>query len=243
MALFSDGSISTVEDLTAHDSAVLDVASVESIDVTKKLKLAEERLGMELTNFLPAGDSLDRVVVTPAIRLWHAFHALELMYRDAYGNQLNERYAGKRDQYGALAKWATEKLLDSGIGMASSPVGKAEPAELSYCAGNQASASYYVTAAWVNTRGQEGAAAEWKAITVPDQNILNVRAAAAPSGAAGWNVYVGFSPETMSRQNDPLLGVTEAWLQSRAVTTSGEVPGTGQSADYTRAVTRTLQRG
>ena len=36
MALFTDGPISCIEDLTAQDSQLLNVASVEGIDMTQK---------------------------------------------------------------------------------------------------------------------------------------------------------------------------------------------------------------
>ena len=36
MALFTDGPLNTIEDLRAHDSQLVDVASTEGIDLTKK---------------------------------------------------------------------------------------------------------------------------------------------------------------------------------------------------------------
>ena len=44
MALFTDGAPSTIDELTAHDSQLLTVASVEGIDVTQKLTLASPGL-------------------------------------------------------------------------------------------------------------------------------------------------------------------------------------------------------
>ena len=48
MALFTDGPPASIEDLSAQDSQLLNVANVEGIDVTQKLCLAHEELGMEL---------------------------------------------------------------------------------------------------------------------------------------------------------------------------------------------------
>jgi len=48
MALFIDGPASSMEDLAAQDSQLLDVASVENIDVTQKLALAQDELTLEL---------------------------------------------------------------------------------------------------------------------------------------------------------------------------------------------------
>ena len=48
MALFTDGPISTTDQLVAHDSSVLDVSNREGIDLTAKLALAQEELGVQL---------------------------------------------------------------------------------------------------------------------------------------------------------------------------------------------------
>src|SRR6478672_8706162 len=142
MALFTDGMISAPDDLPAHDSGVLDVASLEGINLTSKLKLAQEELALELPVLLGSNEGLGNIVVTTALRLWHAFRTLELVYRDAYSNQLNERYGRKRDQFAERAKWALNKLVDCGVGITSDPVTKAEPADLSCFPGNQPGAIY-----------------------------------------------------------------------------------------------------
>jgi hypothetical protein len=243
MALFTDGTISTIDDLAGHDAGLLDVASTVGIDVSRKLKLAQDDLELELTGLLPAGDSVNNVAVTTALRLWHAFHALELVYRDAFNDQLNDRYAGKRDQFAGLAKWAADKLIARGVAMIGKPVPKAGTALLSYYPGGQAGATYYVCTSWVNADGGEGAAGEWSAITVPDGNTLCVQPADPPENATGWNVFTGLSPETISRQNGDVIDVTQPWVQQGAVTTTGAKPGSGQTADAIRLVARVLLRG
>jgi len=52
MALFTDSPVSSIEDLSAQDSQLLDVASAENIDVTRKLALAQEEVGLELSALL-----------------------------------------------------------------------------------------------------------------------------------------------------------------------------------------------
>lgn len=243
MALFTDGIILAVDDLTAHDSGILNVASAEGIDLTRKLELAQEELAMELSILLGSGDGLRSLVVTAAIRLWHAFHTLELVYRDAYSNQLNERYGRKRDQYAGLAQWAMQKVIDGGVGVSLNPVPKAEPAALTHFPGQQQGATYYVCTSWLSATGEEGAAGEWRAISVPDGNVLSVRPVNLPASATGWNVFVGLSPDSMTRQNDSVLVPAEAWLQVSAVTGTGAAPGGGQTADTIRTFPRILQRG
>src|SRR5579864_7830804 len=137
MALFTDGPVSSIEDLTAQDSQLLDIASTEGIDVTRKLALAQDDVGVELTVLLSKLSFVDQpfwmapkpnlgaVVVTPALKRWYTFAALELVYRDAYNSQLNDRYSGKRDQFGQMAQWACEKLVQTGVGLVLRPVPRA----------------------------------------------------------------------------------------------------------------------
>jgi hypothetical protein len=243
MALFTDGIISTVEELTGHDSGILEVSSAEGIDLTKKLKLAQDELAVELATLLRPGDGLGNVIVTTIVRLWHAFHTLEMVYRDAYSNQLNERYGRKRDQFAALAQWSFQKLIDAGVGLTGNPVPKADPAELAYFSGTHPAATYYVCTSWVDGLNAEGASSEWRAITVPDGNVLSVRAVNRPTSASGWNVFVGLSPEAMTQQNESVLLPEQVWLQESTITSGGRAPGCGQGVDYVRVMPRILLRG
>ena len=52
MALFTDGAFTSIEDLRGHDTQLLNVATVEGIDVTRKLALAQEELGIEVEGLL-----------------------------------------------------------------------------------------------------------------------------------------------------------------------------------------------
>src|SRR5215469_15872912 len=137
MALFSDGFISCIEDLTAQDSQLADVASVEGIDVTKKLSLAYDQLAMELTGLIARSTvaseqfwtstviGLGNIAVTPPLKLWHVARTLDLVYGDAYFSQLNDRYSAKQIQFQALARWAYQKLLQIGLGIVTNPVPRA----------------------------------------------------------------------------------------------------------------------
>src|SRR5689334_8181615 len=127
MGLVSDGAISCLADLAAQDSGVLDMAAAEGIDLTAKLALAEGELRIELEALLGENSGMEyegagalnrfesrAVVVTPPLKQWHTFRALELAYRDAYNSQLNDRYAGRRDQFHELGERAREALMQTG---------------------------------------------------------------------------------------------------------------------------------
>jgi len=235
--------MATLEDLTAQDSGLLAVVGPEGIDTTKKLKLAQEELGVELAALLPRVDvGLDHIVVTTPLRMWQVFRTLEMIYRDAYYSQLNDRYKGRQEEYRRLARWAEEKLLEAGLGIAADPVPRAAMPELSEGIGDLQGGTYYVCTAWVNQAGEEGAAGEWNSITISGGGAITVAPGSAPPRARGWNLYCGTSAEGMYRQNEaPVTAGT--WTFPGPLVTSGEQPGMGQAPSYTRSLPRVLQRG
>jgi hypothetical protein len=255
MALFNDGPVSSIEDLQGHDTQLLELANTEGIDVTRKLALAQEEISLELRVLLariggpvelgaPAiVPSLDHVVVTPPLKLWHTFRTLELVYRDAYNSQLNDRYAGKRDEYHSLAQWAYEKVIQSGIGMSQDPLPQAGAPMVQPAPGAIADGIYYVAATWTNGGGEEGAASLPVVITTAGSTFTAHPPSPAPSNARGWNVYVGDNPRGMFQQNATVLPTGEAWTQASPVIASGRAAGTGQGPNYMRPAPRILQRG
>src|SRR5262249_24693890 len=138
MALFTDGWISEVQDLTAYEANLVEVADAEGIDLLSKLRLAQGELGAELAaaalrpgNIYWTGPlwnstgaevslsrfDLDKVVVTSPLKLWHTFQTLAIVYRDAYNRKLNDKYLPKSSEYKDLARWASNLLYQSGIGL------------------------------------------------------------------------------------------------------------------------------
>lgn len=254
MPLFTDGPISGIEDLTAQDSQLLTVASVEGIDTTQKIALAQEEVAIQLIGalrrfgygeqlfWLPPQPKLDMVVVTPSLKLWHTARALELFYTDAYNSQLNDRYAGKRDQFHDLAQWAYGKLIEIGVGIAGRPIERAAMPTLNLFPGTLPDGLYYVTATWLNQAGEEGAPAMPATISTTSSTFL-VETGTAPAAAAGWNVYAGISPDTMYRQNGTPIALGQTWQQPGALIEFGSLPGKGQKPTYLQPLPRVLQRG
>jgi hypothetical protein len=255
MALFIDGDISTMDDLAAQDSQLLDVASAEGIDVSRKMDLAEDELRIELEALLArmvpiegsayfgmAGMSVNQIVITPILKLWHTLRSLELTYADAYQSQLNDRYAGKRDAFHERAKDAYEKLLRAGLGMLWDPISRAESPTLAVAPGSLPDGRYYATMSWVNAGGEEGVSAIPASIDLTSSGLMVVPGAA-PAKVAGWNVYVGTSPAKMIRQNGSLNPPGQAWVQLGAPVSSGSSPSNGQAPSYTQYVPRLIQRG
>lgn len=243
MALFTDGPASTIEDLAAQDSQLLNIANAEGIDLTVKLGLAHEAIGLELEELLRRGSSyrLSQVVVTPAIRLWHTYRTLESVYRDAYHSQLNDRYAGKRDQFRELSKWAHNRMIQAGVGIALSPVPQAHAVGLQASSGELEEGAYYAAMAWVNAAGEEGTCSPPAAIELTGGGFY-VWPPPPPAGATAWNVYAGTGPESLTRQNGTPLAPEAPW-PAATVSKSGARPGSGQTASLTHAIPRVLQRG
>ena len=244
MALFSDGEVSTIDDLRGYDTQLLDVANTEGIDVTRKLALAREELAADIGTLLgrlSAPPAENMVVVTAPLKLWHLFRTLELVYRDAYHSQLNDRYAAKRDEYRAMAKWAYDKVVQIGLGIANDPVERAGPPEVTPHTGVLADGTYYVAIAWTNQAGAEGMSSTPVAICTLGSSFL-VEHGAPPTNVRGWNVYAGSYPQALIRQNESPLDLRAAWVQPDRLVTSGQLAGAGQQADYLLPVPRILQR-
>jgi hypothetical protein len=255
MALFTDGPINSMIDLQNYENAILDVASTESLDLAGKIALAQSEMATELTLFLlrrlPQRDSyttvrsaigVSDVVVTDQLRQWHAHKSLALIYRDAYNNQLNDRYKGKWTQYDALAKRSLQDYLQIGVGLVANPIPRAVVPALNALPGAAAAATYYVSTSWVNRQGQEGSLSDVAQISTLDGQQLLVSAQTPPPIATAWNVYIGTSPDTITLQNGNPIAAGGDWTQPGALT-YGARPGTGQQATWFLADQRLIERG
>ncbi|MGE5569008.1 MAG: hypothetical protein ACM3S5_08230 [Rhodospirillales bacterium] len=247
MALFTDGAVSRIEDLIAYESSVLELAATEQIDLTVKLNLAQDELGIELEAMLAGREGaagLANVAVTGPLRKWHVFHTLALIHRDAYHRQLNDRYLGKWNEYKRLAAWAREALLQTGLGVVFNPIPRAEKPELSYApAAAAGAATYYVRMAWRNAKGEEGSPSDIATVSVPSGNIPVVKPVRPPACATGWNVYVGFSAQEQTLQNAGPLKVNEIWTAPATGIVQGALPGDGQKPETILRPGRALLRG
>ncbi len=244
MALFTDGFISTIEELLGYESAILEVAKTESIDLTTKLKLAQEEVAVDLEAFLarqndPRG--LDQIVVTESLHKWHTFRTLSVTYRDAYNRQMNDRYEGKWKEYERLANWAAGALFEAGVGMVNAPVPRPDRPQAGTVAGPQGAAVYFCSITWVNAAGAESAPSTTTAITAAAGNALSITALNAPDGVTGWNVYAGYSGDDLTLQNDMPLGADRTWVEAASGLRRGRAAGSGQEPDsYLRQSARRI---
>lgn len=262
MALFTDAPITTLDQLAAQDSAVLSVTSTEGIDLNAKITLAQKELGAELlatasqSPFSPSSASLwwpgimvssilqlHNITVTQPLQMWHTFHTLELTYRDAYYNQLNDRYLAKWNTYIELSRWASSLLFQTGVGIVADPIPIAQTPQMTSVAGPFSAAAYFAQISWLNGNGEEGAPSAVGSLSTSNQSSIEIQSNAPPVNAAGWNVYVGSTINTVTLQNPTMLEPGQPWDLPAAGLVLGRAPGTGQSPNYFRQIPRYLQRG
>lgn len=257
MALFTDGPLNTTLDLQNYENSILQVASTEQIDLAGKSTLAQGEIATELMLFfvrryrqadfpwlvsVRRAIDLDDVVVTNPLRQWHAHKTLALVYRDAYNNQLNDRYQGKWTEYEQLAKESARNYFQIGVGLVSGPIAKPNLPILTAVPGPGPAATYYVAVAWVNEAGHIGSASDVAQLTALTGQQLQVAAANPPANAAGWNAYVGQSPETITLQNSNPIPVGRTWTMATELQT-GASPGQGQKPVWFLKDQRLIERG
>ena len=255
MALFTDGNPNDIDDLQMYETSIVGVAGVEGINLDSKLTLSADDIGAQILAFLlrewprdPQATAsyfgypfdtnsgrrqlgLSTVAVTPPLKRWHALETLALVYRDAYNNQLNDRYQGKWQEYATLAGNALTRYFQDGVGLVFNAIPKAGAPALASVAGAVPGATYFVSAAWVDATGAEGSPSDPSTLDTGSGGLLVATPQTAPAMAAGWNVYVGTAVDAMTRQNSAPLTLGAPWTMPGSGLISGAPLGAGQSAD------------
>lgn len=253
--LYTDGNPSRIEDLRVFESSIHEVASVEGIDLDAKLDVAAAEIGDQLMGYLlqPAsGDpqagarrtlGLSTLMVTPAMRRWHALHALALTFRDAFHNQINGRYQENWRHYVSAAAEARSVLFRIGLGFVLNPMPRPRGVVVTEGSGTWVAGSYQVQGAWVNAQGQVSAPSELTVIALSNTGGFSVRMPVAPAGVTGWHVYVGESGGDLYQQNPAKLALGSVWTSASNAVLAGEMPGSGQFADVYVVASRQTPRG
>lgn len=238
--LLTDGNPNCTEDLRVYESAILDVANTERIDLVAKMALATEEIAQDVLDMLlqhPATDpkaaarrtvGVGDVVVTRQVKRWHAAQTLAVVYRDAYFNQLNDRYKVKVKEYEDIAANARDHAFTYGIGLVNFPVSKAEKPVIGMVSGNGPSDTVYVRVSWV-VGGQEGQPSEATTIDSRAGQVGSVGVANSPVGATGFNVFAGVSPDGLTLQNSVPIAAGSTLSVSNLV--AGRGLGSGQQPD------------
>jgi hypothetical protein len=186
---------------------------------------------------------LSQVVVTPPLKLWHTFQTLALFYRDAQARKVDDKYLPKWREYKGLAKWASDLLFQTGVGLAMSPVPRAEQPVIAFESSTLPAMSLYVRTTWVGHDGAEGAGSKERAVHTVANQALKLTMGPAPAAAAGWHVYIGQSQGEALRQTDEQLTASAEWVMPAGGVMDGLELGNGQPAEMYRTAPKFLQRG
>lgn len=252
MALFNDQVISTMEDLRAYESSVLEMASSEGVDLTVKLSVAQREMAVEIERFLveqsaidnqPPSVTLDQVVVSEALRQWHTLLTLMLSYRDAFHNQLNDRYESKWKEYQRQAGLKSTQLFALGLGILNNPLAGADMPLVESAPGALATGIYAIRVAWQNTAGQQGKPSEVVPFGTTDGSVPVVTPPPVVPNATAWNVYAGPLDGVLTRQNELPLTAGEKWTMPAAGLVVGTPLVESQRPDLYLRQNRAFRRG
>lgn len=264
MTLFTDGSPASIDDLRRYDSSAESLAHDAGINLDSKLSVAAEEVGQEIFTFLlfqsapnASGGSLQYsapgeagrqriglgdVMVTPALRRWHALKTLAGLYRDAYCSDVTDRFRLKWEEYEKLAKDASDYSFTTGIGLSRSPVPKAPVPTVTEASATEDRTDFSIRVTWVNVDGGEGAPSDaWHAPLATGDHIGvggNV-----PTSVVGWNVYLGTENGTPLLQNSTPLLPGALWTYPGGSLKQGKSLVEGQLPDYIVVERRTFLRG
>jgi hypothetical protein len=258
MALFT-------ADLAGYEADIQEVGSAAGIDLNIKLRLAEGEVGAQLAassrrpgNVYQAGSGgwqttggesaisrfeTGQVVVTPPLKLWTTFQALMLFFRDAHTRRANDKYLAKWHEYREMAKWASDLLMQTGIGLVSTPLPRPGRPAIDKVASSLGPMSLFVRMTWLNVDGAESAGSLEEAVKTKSAEALRVTPNAPPAGATDWNVYVGQSRGEALLQNTGALSLGQAWVMPETGLSTGTPIGDGQPAEMFLTAPRYLLRG
>ena len=253
MALLTDGTLSTIDDLTGLDTGVLEVARTEEIDLRQKLGLARQeiayRLGENLREAWNAPTALtfagtltaSNVVADERLLRWHALESLAQVYRDLYHSQLNDRYEKRWEHYQKLSESAYRDYIRGGIPVVTKPIPRPAPPTTTVLAGTLDASTYFLAVSLVRN-GEEGEISEATAVTAPDSHVLEVEPPSLPEGTDAWNLYAGFAQDSLVLQNSTPQAFT-ATFALEAVVTDSQKPSSGQAPELIIRPRQRLRRG
>ncbi len=255
--LLTDGNPNNDEDLRRYESGILEVSHEEMINLVAKLGLATEEISQVVLNILldqtstVSGSEATRrlrgvsdVVVTRQMKRWHALYTLAIFYRDAYNDQLNDRYLAKWNEYLLLARGARDITTQYGIGLVNTPVPEAGTPVLGAAPGLLPATVYYVQITWVSATGAEGNPSCATAFEAPVASVITVtNGTPVPAVAVAFNVYIGLTDCPLTLQNATPIPIGQTFTEAPGGLVAGAPAGMGQLPDTYVTGGSTLRRG
>ncbi len=252
MALLQDGPISSLEDLRAYETSLLETASIEGVSLSNKLALAQQELGGEILRFLiqqleptesVTPSRLANVVATDPLRRWHALRTLSVFFRDVHHNQLNDRYRAKWDAYESEARSAARLLWEVGVGLVRNPLPRPMAPELLALPSEEEFPQLLLKATWAGGPAEESSASEAVLFASVSQEKPTLTVKDPPPRATGWHVYAGLTEGQLTRQTGTALALTDPWVMPSNLPVAGPAVPFGQTPDQYIRLQRLLFRG
>jgi hypothetical protein len=183
-------------------------------------------------------------VVTRQLKRWHALYTLSIVYRDAFNDQLDDRYMAKWNEYLLLARGARDLTTQYGIGLAMTPIPQACAPVLNSVPGLLAATVYYVRISWISATGAEGTPSNAIAYEAPVASLVTVtNGATIPAVATAFNVYMGLTEFTTTLQNAPPVAIGSTFTEAASGLVAGVAAGLGQQPDTYITGGSVLRRG
>ncbi|HEY6990651.1 MAG TPA: hypothetical protein VH369_19805 [Bryobacteraceae bacterium] len=259
MALFTDTTVITLDDLLSYEATLAEIASPHGINVETKIRLASSAMEDKVMLWLlDAGVSdpqfatrrqigLSTVVVTPIMRRWLSFESLSRFYAEAYNIQLNPRFQGKWAEYQQESEKARDLMVRDGIGIVYHPLPAPSAPQVTVGAGTLAAQSLFVQAAWVDAGGAESEISAVNGLLLNDNSGVTVSMTETgvqiPSAATGWNVYLSSSQTGPALQNSTPLALGSNWTLPAGGVVMGPPPTGGQKPDFYVPIGSRIRRG
>ncbi len=252
MALFPDGPLSSIEDLQNYESSLPEIAQTEKIDLDVKLQVSKVETGHRILQFLihqsanghlQFSRDLAHVVISDPLREWYTLHTLQLILRDCYHNQLNDRYRAKWIEYQKESAQAEIRYFDHGAGLVLHPIKKAAEPSLERSDGELEAGVYELAITWSADGRVEGAPSDPLIFETGDGSIPLLHPQSVQTPVHFWNVYLGLSGTPLMKQNVEPIGIHESWSPTSNTVLSGAVMGEGQSPDLLIRPVNRIRRG
>lgn len=244
MSLLVDRTSPTVQDLLRIDGSLLDVASIEGIDLDSKLGIAREEVAYKVLAILvesgESADTLESVVVTEPMHRWIALKTVSLCFRDGHFRHLSDRYKEKWTLYERLSHEAYDDLMRLGLGRTANPMPRPSVGAISKGSGSLEDGSYLIAFSALNAWDEESEVSECASIYLSMAEGIHAEMPILPPQAVAWNVYVGRTQESLQKQNSTPLAIGTS-IEVQVLENYGS-PSTGQApALYTKALKRILR--
>lgn len=259
MALFTDATVITLDDLLPYEATLAEIASPQGINVETKIRLASSAMEDRLMFWLlDAGISdpqfamrrqigLSTVVVTSPMRRWLSFESLSRFYAEAYNTQLNPRFQGKWTEYQQESEKARDVVVRDGIGIVYHPLPAPSAPQVTVGAGALPAQSLFVQTAWVDANGAESGMSAVNGLLLNDSSGVTVAmtetGSQIPATATGWNVYLSSSQTGPALQNSSPLALGSNWSLPVSGVVMGPAPTGGQAPDFYVPVGNRIRRG